>query len=232
MKIRAVLLDFDGTLIDLEERWVKPLFGAIMEIKSDINVEKVKRNVGNIIQKSGGKSNHIVLQSIWYIGKISGLNFFQRLLLLAKLRKRRKQFQNITPIDGYQNVLNYVRTNYEKMALVTSASTKTIQKALEDFPEFNVFDVIITRDDVTNAKPDPQALILACKKLGVMPEETVMIGDFPVDIQAAKNIGAKSIGILGSMGKYTKKPLMESNPDIIVETLHDIPDALAQISKN
>lgn len=220
--VQAVFFDFDGTLIDLNERWVKPLFSTIHEIKPDMDLENVERNLSDIIQKSGGKTNFIIYNTITYIAKTAGLNFFQRKLLWFKLSRRRKQFRRIVPVEGSFETLEKLKEAGIPLGLITSASSKTITKALEEFPGFRKFDVIVTRDDVSNAKPDPEPLILGAKLLGVDQSEILMVGDLPVDIQAAKAAGAKSIAVLGSFGKFTKKPIEETNPDFMVNNIREI----------
>ncbi|RMG36105.1 MAG: HAD family hydrolase [Methanobacteriota archaeon] len=229
--VQAVFFDFDGTLIDLNERWINPLFSAIREVKPDLDLENVEQNLSGIIQKSGGKTKFIIYNAISYIAKTAGLNFFQRKILWLKLSRRRKLFKKIVPVEGSFEVLEQIREKDLKLALVTSASRDTIHKAFDEFPRFNQFDVIITRDDVSRAKPDPEPILFAAQKIDVDPSQIVMVGDLPVDVQAAKAVGCKSIAVLGSFGKYTRKPLEESNPDYIVDHLTDVPPIIFEMTK-
>ena len=58
------------------------------------------------------------------------------------------------------------------------------------------FTSIISRDDVINSKPDPEHLMKVLEELGSEPSNTLVIGDHPVDMECANNIGAYSIAVL------------------------------------
>ena len=227
--VQAVFFDFDGTLIDLNERWIKPLFTAIHEVKPDLDLENVERNLSGIIQKSGGKTKFIIYNAITYIAKTAGLNFFQRKILWLKLSRRRKQFKRIVPVEGSFEVIEQLKNEGLKLGLVTSASKNTVNKAIDQFPSFNQFDIIITRDDVSNAKPNPEPILLGAQNLKINPKDIVMVGDLPVDVEAAHNAGCKSIAVLGSFGKYTKQPLEEAQPDFLVDKITDMLPIIMQL---
>ena len=51
-----------------------------------------------------------------------------------------------------------------------------------------------------------------------------MIGDSPQDIQAGKAAGTKTVAILGVNGKYTKDILVQLKPDVLLESIHELPE--------
>ena len=75
------------------------------------------------------------------------------------------------------------------MALVTSRLKPTTYQGLDIFGIEKFFDVIITADDVTKHKPDPQPIDIALKNLESSREQAVMVGDTKQDILCAKNAG-------------------------------------------
>ncbi len=227
--VQALLFDFDGTLIDLEERWIIPLFEAVREIKRDIDLESIEQNLGIILEKTGGNTNFLVVKAIWAISRIAGLNTFQSMRLLLKLMRRKNQFRKIVPLESAERVLGQLRNEFD-MALVTSASSKTVEAAISQYNFFGIFDAVVTRDDVENAKPDPEPVLLACKKLGVDPSQAVMIGDLPGDVEAGKMAGTSTIAILGKLGQYTRDYLEKSQPDLLLDSLEDLPQALKELT--
>ena len=60
------------------------------------------------------------------------------------------------------------------------------------------FMSIISRDDVINTKPDPDHLMKVLEELGSDPNNTLVIGDHPVDMECANNIGAHCIAVLNN----------------------------------
>jgi HAD superfamily hydrolase (TIGR01509 family) len=81
----------------------------------------------------------------------------------------------------------------KKLALVTSSIRKTIDTVLEHHNILEYFQSVVTGDDVTSHKPDPESLRFAAQQLGVDISDCVMIGDSDKDMLAAKNAGCDSI---------------------------------------
>lgn len=233
-EVDTLLFDMDGTLTDLRKRWWDPFFRAYDHIRpnNDKNEgEKIFVNsFGDIIKHSGGKSRFIIPKVVWKVTRAMGLNLIETIRLVRFIRKDERAFKEIVPLDNSENV---VRALYERgytLALVTTASKKTIQIAESQLGYFDLFDPIITRDDVNSTKPDPEPLILACTKLNKMSHQTVMIGDFPLDVQAGKAAGSKTIAILGPNEKYTKKLIEAENPDLILQNLEELLDIFPNLN--
>jgi phosphoglycolate phosphatase len=72
-------------------------------------------------------------------------------------------------------------------------------------------------------KPDPLGLRTLMEEAGAGPGETLMIGDSKVDVQTARNAGAWSLGCQFGFGP---QDLMESTPDVIVDSASDWTEAL------
>jgi len=79
-------------------------------------------------------------------------------------------------------------------------------------------EVLLTRDDVELVKPDPSHLRLALAALDVPPEQAIMVGDHPTDIQTGHAAGAFAAGVLTA--KTTREQFEELRPDLIAE---DVP---------
>jgi phosphoglycolate phosphatase len=59
---------------------------------------------------------------------------------------------------------------------------------------------VVTAEDVTAHKPDPEGLLVNLDRLGIKAEESIVLGDHPVDIEAAKAAGINAIGITHGFG--------------------------------
>ena len=82
------------------------------------------------------------------------------------------------------------------------------------------FDVVVTIDDVQNAKPHPEPLLLALEQLHSTPEETLMVGDNHHDIEGGKNAGTKTAGVAWTV--KGRDFLAKFNPDYMLETMSDL----------
>lgn len=128
-------------------------------------------------------------------------------------------------VQEFEGVYETIRTLHEnnfKLAIVSTKIRKTVLKglALANLDEF--FDVIITLDEVENAKPDPEPLEKALKKLGSKPEEALMIGDNYHDILGGKNAGTYTCGV--SWSAKGADFLRGYEPDYMIEKMSDLLD--------
>lgn len=121
--------------------------------------------------------------------------------VLSEMHKRKKM--------AYSTYLEYAKVNWAlidmvkacrdeyKVALVTTASKKNTYDILENFGLIELFDFILTHDDITKAKPDPEGFIIAMKKFGAKPEECIIFEDSDVGIEAAEKTGATVFVVKG-----------------------------------
>lgn len=95
------------------------------------------------------------------------------------------------------NVLRSLSVNY-RMVLASSGSRKNVQLFLASSGLAALFEVVLSGDDVSVAKPDPEIYLLALKKLGIEPKECLVIEDALSGIEAATLAGLSSIAITGT----------------------------------
>jgi phosphoglycolate phosphatase len=82
------------------------------------------------------------------------------------------------------------------------------------------FDAVITGQSAERTKPYPDPILLAAKRMGVKPDECLMIGDTTVDIRAGKSAGAQSVGVLCGFGEEPE--LRRMGADMILNTTSDL----------
>ncbi len=87
------------------------------------------------------------------------------------------------------NIIESIKPNYS-LCIVTTASRKNTLDILSAFGYEAYFDLLITQEDVTKVKPDPQGFNLAMKHFGIDKEHTIIFEDSDVGIEAAKRSGA------------------------------------------
>ena len=80
-------------------------------------------------------------------------------------------------------------------AVVTSGSLLHSRHPAASTEQFPKPPILVTAEDVQRGKPDPEAFLLAAKRLGVQPEQCVVIEDAPVGIEAARAAGMRVIGV-------------------------------------
>ncbi|AOH57080.1 pyrophosphatase [Peribacillus muralis] len=126
----------------------------------------------------------------------------------------------VTQFDGvYETVQTLKQAGY-KLAVVTTKKRDVVEKGLRLSNLEPFFEVVVTLDEVENAKPDPEPLVKALTQLGSKPYEAIMIGDSYHDILGGKNAGTKTAGVAWSI--RGREFLEGYHPDYMLEKMADL----------
>lgn len=95
--------------------------------------------------------------------------------------------------QGIREILNYLRQNQYKIGLASSSNRCSVLSNLENAGILKYFDSITSGDMVEHSKPNPEIYLIACRTLGVKPEETYAIEDSYNGIRSAYSAGMMPI---------------------------------------
>lgn len=185
----AVLWDMDGTLVDTEPYWIAVEYQIVDEFgdgswddgKARDLIGRELRDSARRMQRNGGV-------------RLEVDDIVERLLDGVIDRVRLK----IPWRPGARRLLNDLHEAGIPCALVTMSWRRFVDQVLAALPA-GVFDVVITGDEVTDGKPNPQPYQLAARGLGVTPQECVAIEDSPTGLQSAVAAGCKTLAIPNSV---------------------------------
>ena len=205
--IKAVIFDMDGVVSDTEK------FHAEIE-KEMFKKYNITIDMNEITDKYSGVPVNVIFQEIFNAHKVSVdidkvVEEKQR-LMFAKSRG------HIKPVSGVLNLIKKIQKKGLKISLGTSSQKKLTNLILSELSLKNIFKIAITVDDVKKGKPSPDIFLLAAKKMGVNPEECLVIEDGRSGMLAAKCAGMKCIGLVKN--KHSKN----YPADILVESLNEI----------
>jgi pyrophosphatase PpaX len=110
-----------------------------------------------------------------------------------------------------------------KMAVVTTRSKRTSLFTLQKAGIAGFFEVVVSGEDVTKLKPDPEPLRCALDKLQAAASQAVMVGDTEVDILAGKNAGLRTIAVTYG---FAGAAIAQSAPDFLINKIEAIKDIL------
>jgi len=130
---------------------------------------------------------------------------------------RRKATGNIKPFPGVVRLLNSLKKGNFKLGLASSAPKENIDLAFSELNLTGIFNCIVSGQEVTESKPSPQIYLLAAKKLGVIPNDCVVIEDSPLGVKAAKTAGMKCLAITNT---HSRQELEEA--DRVVDSLENV----------
>ena len=182
-RIRAVLFDIDGTLLDSNDAHAHAWLDALRGHGKDVPYDLVRSKIG----KGGDKL-------LMEVAGIDDESPEGKLLSARRVAVFKAHYlPDLGPTPGARALVERLRTRGLARAVVTSASGEELADLLREAAVANLFDVLITSDDAEESKPDPDLVQAALDKLGVGPREAVMIGDTPYDIAAAARAGVSTI---------------------------------------
>jgi HAD superfamily hydrolase (TIGR01549 family) len=113
-----------------------------------------------------------------------------------------------------------------RVALITMRYVPK-KKVIEELARLNLaeyFECIMTASDTHQPKPSPEALVKCAEQLNVEISMCAIVGDSVADIRAGKNAGAKTVAVLS--GIFSREDLQRENPDLIIDSVRDLPDHL------
>lgn len=107
-----------------------------------------------------------------------------------------------------------------RTALVTSKNAVELEHFLSRFDAVDAIDTAVCASDVHHPKPDPEAAILACRRLQTEPSQAVMIGDSVFDLRCARDAGVTPIAV--GYGASDHATLLAESPAAYFETPRDL----------
>lgn len=177
LKPAAILFDMDGVLIDSLDSWWKSLNATLKNYKN----KKISKE--EFIEKFWGHELSENLRKLGLDEKIGSFcnNIYYNYIDELKI------------FPGVKETLK--KLNKYPKAIITNTPKDCAIQILKKYEIDKHFKIIITSDQIENAKPAPDIIFEACKRLGVKAEDVVLIGDTKSDIKAGRAAGCKVIGI-------------------------------------
>jgi HAD superfamily hydrolase (TIGR01509 family) len=130
---------------------------------------------------------------------------------------RRRIRQHVAPLLGVLELLKALAAAGFRQALASSAPLQNVRLIMKDLGIEGYFEVTVTEKDVTEGKPSPQGFLLAAQRLGVKPEDCIVIEDAVAGVTAAERAG---MGCLAVTNTHPRSRLGEA--DLIVDSLEEV----------
>ena len=203
--VKAVLWDLDGTLVDSEEfHW--------LSWRDVMHAEGMTLTYEQFLASFGQRNDRILPR---WLGGDAEPSRLQRIGDTKEAEFRRlAKTHGLTPLPGAREWLARLRTAGWKQAIASSAPRLNVEAMLRVAGLEDCLDAIVSADDVTAGKPDPQVFLKAAERLGVDPSRAIVVEDAAAGIEGARRAAMKSIGVIKN------GPL---DADITVASLADLP---------
>jgi len=181
-KIKAILFDLDGVLVNMPDGHYVALNKALDLFGVCINEDEHYAHFNGLPTKK--KLEELEEQKRLPVGLREFINGIKQ-----------KYTKEIIPnycVPDYSKIilLRHLKEQGFKLGCCSNSTKETLHLMLKSAQLFEFFDVIIGNDEVTNPKPSPEIYQVAFEKLRVSPEECIIIEDSPHGIASAKASGA------------------------------------------
>ena len=183
MNYKAFLFDLNGTMIDDMAYHVKAWHKIFNDLGANISMERMK-------EECYGK-NHEVIERI-LPGRFSEEKKTE--MSFAKETAYQKAFKpHLKLIDGLDEFLDRAYQQDIQMAIGSAAITFNVDFVLDGLNIRKYFSAIVSADDVTRSKPDPETYLKCADALNVSPGDCIVFEDAPKGVESAQNAEMRSV---------------------------------------
>ncbi|MET8614823.1 HAD family hydrolase [Streptomyces misionensis] len=202
---KAALFDLDGTLIDSEPRsralWRRLFAGHGIDCGEDV-----------LDGLSGRRSREVIEEHLARFGRHAMADRVREELTALN---GAPDLPPVRLVPGADRLLRRLRRDGMALAVVTSGGRRYAEDHLTRCGIADHFSTVVSAEDVTHGKPDPEGYLLACRRLGVAPGDAVVFEDSAAGLQAGRRAGARCFAV----GRAARTPALCRPTDHAVEDL-------------
>ncbi len=210
--IKCVIFDLDGTLVNTIED-----LGLACDYLLEKHGRELKWTIDDYKNFVGNGAKLLVERA--FEGELSA-NELEEQYQQFKIKYNEIKMEHACAYEGIKEVVSTLKENNIKLAVCTNKPDVAAKGMIEDIFGNGMFDVVYGAVDTMPKKPDPTIAKKIIKELNVTPNECVWIGDSAVDIETAKNLGCKSIGV--TWGFRSFEHLFKAYPTLILNEPKEI----------
>ncbi len=197
LKVKAVIFDLDNTLVDfmrMKRTSVAAAISAMIGAGLPMDESKASRLMYSLYDQYGIEYNQIFQRFL----EQAGSEVDYHVLAAGIIAYRKAQAGVLEPYSQVIPTLLKLREHGLKLAILSDAPRLKAWLRLVELRIDSFFDVVVTFDDTGKAKPNKEPFEKVLEKLGLKPDECIMIGDWPERDLA----GAKAMGLHTAFAKY------------------------------
>jgi len=209
-RIKALCFDVDGTLSDTDDYYAQKIVDLLPRFLFR-NPMQTARRIVMWVEAPGN--------ALLGFADMIGIDDEMTAFIEWLNRNRKHPTKNFLLVPGVDKMLEQIKGRYP-MAVVSARDEKSTVRFLEQFDLCKYFDPIVTGLSTPHTKPYPDPILFAAQKMGVEPQECLMIGDTTVDMRAGKAAGAQAVGVLCGFGEEDE--LLQLGADLILKSTSDL----------
>ena len=210
--VKLIILDFDGTLGDTRANIILTMSQALARRGYPVASEEA------IAATIGLRLENCVEQLVPGISKADALECARTYRELFEVNRKLlvpKLFPEV------KETLTRLKQQGFVLTVASSRSSGSLNEFLEEMGVAGCISYVLGANNVTHAKPHPEPVLKTLAELGFTPEETLVVGDMPVDIQMGQGAGARTCAV--TYGNSPRADLEAVHPDFIIDSFAELP---------
>lgn len=216
MDIKLVIFDFDGTIMDTRKAIVIAKQETMRQMGLPVADEQTCAKTIGLSSKMGFKHIYPELTE-------------ERLdMCVQNYRKNFDDIKEKVPPTLFTDVVDTLNTLKNKGIVCTIATSRNGKSLREFLDKMNItafFTYLVAAEDTTLLKPNAEPVIKTLNDLSYNTEQTLVVGDMPMDILMGKNAGVYTCGV--TYGNSDKDSLLEAGADFIIDGINELLDVLS-----
>lgn len=216
MKIKNIIFDFDGTLMDTAPVILATMKATIREMGLPSRTEdECRATIGKRLDEIPGMLfPDIPDLSQKYVAT------YQRIFPLENRPGLAR------PFEGVISTLHALHAHGYRMAIASSRTRRSLQEFVDNLHINDIFGMLIGGDDVKEAKPAPEPVLTICRRMEWQAEDTLVVGDATYDILMGHHAGCPTCAV--TYGNQSREQLMTVSPDHIIDEFSRIMEFLQE----
>ena len=211
----TAILDIDGTLVDTNYQHAIAWFRAFCRHNIVVPVWRIHRSIG-----MGGDQ---------LIVSLCGEDVESRLgddLRSAETEEYGRLIGEVRTMDGSRELIEALKRRGHAVVLASSAKQDEVDVYLDLLKARDLADGWTTSADVEQTKPEPDLVHAALERVQTGPQDAVMIGDTPWDVEAARRAGVATLAVL--TGGFSAQELVDAGATRVFKSVAELTEALGE----
>lgn len=215
MKIKLIIFDFDGTLGDTRANIIMTMQETMRVLGYPVaGEEAIAATIGLTLEDGfrelfPGLTERDILRCAEVYRDLFEKN-------------RRKMVPKLFP--HVKETLNLLKERGYILSVASSRQSVSLRGFLHDMSVEDCISYILGADNVEKSKPDPEPVLKTLRELGIPAEESLVVGDMPVDIIMGLRAGAATCGV--TYGNSSRDDLVKAGAGYIIDDISELPGLL------
>lgn len=215
MAINSVIFDFDGTIANTNQVIINSWQHTYMERTGKPGDERE-------ILKSFGEPLAVTMKRVFPDFDVDESIDIYRSYQVKHFREM------IDIFPGVKETIEELKNRGYGVSVVTSRLRNTTREGMQIFGIDHLIDILVTCEDTEKHKPNPEPVLKALEKLGINPDQALMVGDSMMDIKCAHNAGVKAALVSWAEAVSDEERNGPDGPEYYVEKAEDILDIVGR----